>query len=493
MALSAQLRLRQIQSLALTPQLIQSIRLLQMTAGELEHFIDAELESNPLLERADTQKALADSPSSSDFGEPETYDPDHEDSSASHDTMAEIYDSVLEDIYPDDVAGRNDRDLRLAGGLHAVSEKHTYADSADIVLQVPENPSLRDHLREQIIFTFRDSRERILATDLSEQIDDAGYFIGSLQETAQRFHVDKKLVERIFHRLQGFDPPGIFARNLAECLALQLRRQGRLSPAMEILLKNLSALARRDFACLARICRVDRQQVMDMMEEIRFLEPKPGALWTSGTAAAVVPDAFVTEKPDGTFHVELNNALLPSLVVNNLYSLDICTDKAERAFFSQCQQHASWLMRALDQRANTLLKVISEIVRHQQAFLRQGIVALRPLNQATIAEAVGMHESTISRVISHKYIATPRGMLELRSFFSAGLGSGDSAATDAVRFQIRQMIDTESADNILSDDAIVDRLRAAGIDIARRTVAKYRESMNIASSVVRKRIRKYQK
>jgi len=494
MAIPTQLRLRQAHSLALTPQLIQSIRLLQMTAVELEHFIDAELENNPLLERMETGNSSGDVFSAFGSEDMEKGGQNAEDAITGMDSMVEIFDFAFENAYSDDPVREADVDFTPVASLSPVSAGHSHAEIADMALLVTEKPTMRDHLYEQIIFAFHDPAERIIAVDLSEQIDESGYFTGGFDEVSKRFSVNYEVIERIFFRLQNFEPAGIFARDLAECLALQLERRGQLTPAMEILLKNLPALARRDFVTLARICGVEQHDVMNMLEEIRFLDPKPATIWSAAVPGVIMPDAFVTENQDGTFHVELNSAILPALAVNRTYSLDVCANRAEREFFSTCQQHANWLLRALDQRAKTLLKVISEVVRHQQVFLREGIIALQPLNQAIIAKAVGMHESTVSRVTSHKYIATPRGIFELRSFFSTRLGAGAGCqSADAIRFQIRHMIEAETADNILSDDAIVEHLRAEGIDIARRTVAKYRESMHIASSVMRRRTKKYGK
>jgi len=491
MAISAQFRLQQTHSLALTPQLLQSIHLLQMTAVELDHFIDTELESNPLLERMEAEKT------SDDFSTDHAAEDMQRNRSDTDNTaggLSELSDISLENIYPDDPVRGNDFDS--AAGPRPVSASPSYTETADIALFVAEKPTIRAHLHEQIVFAFRNATECLIAMDLSEQIDESGYFTGNLDEVSKRFNVSYDFVERLFFRLQNFEPAGIFARDLAECLALQLKRRGRLSPAMEILLRNLPVLARRDFSALARICKVEENDVIAMLEEIRFLDPKPATVWSVDVAEAIVPDAFVTEDQDGVFHVELNNAVLPRLMINRSYSASICSDMAERDFFSACTQRASWLLRALDQRATTLLKVIREIVRHQQAFLRRGAIALRPLNLAMIAEVVGMHESTVSRVTSHKYLATPRGIFELRSFFSTSVGEGEDSncqSADAVRFQIRNMIEAETADNILSDDMIVECLAAEGIHIARRTVAKYRESMHIASSVIRKREKRHRK
>jgi RNA polymerase sigma-54 factor len=293
--------------------------------------------------------------------------------------------------------------------------------------------------------------------------------------------------------MQIFDPPGVFGRDLSECLAIQLRERDRLDPAMQVLIQHLDLLAKRDFTELKRLCGVDDEDLRDMIGEVRRLNPKPGLSFGGGVVQPVVPDVYVRANPDGTWAVELNSDTLPRVLVNQSYyakvSKNAMSDK-ERGFLAECLQSATWLTRALDQRARTILKVASEIVRQQDAFLVHGVQHLRPLNLRMVADAIGMHESTVSRVTANKYMATPRGIFELKYFFSSAIAAtdyGEAHSSEAVRHRIKEMIEAEAADAILSDDTIVQRLREAGIDIARRTVAKYRESMRIPSSVQRRR------
>ena len=302
-------------------------------------------------------------------------------------------------------------------------------------------------------------------------------------------------IERVLRLMQDFDPPGLFARDLRECLAIQLRLKDRLDPAMEALIDNLDLLARRDFATLKKLCGVDQADILDMLTEIRMLDPKPGASFEISVADIIVPDVLVTPSRDSGWAIELNPVAMPRLIVNNEYYAEVSASvkPEEKAFLSDCMQTANWLVRSLDQRARTILKVAQEIVRQQDGFLRLGVTHLKPLNLRTVADAVGMHESTISRVTANKYMATPRGVFELRYFFTASIASsegGDAHSSESVRHRIRQMIDAEKPNDVLSDDAIVDALKKDGVDIARRTVAKYRESMNIASSVQRRREKK---
>jgi RNA polymerase sigma-54 factor len=293
--------------------------------------------------------------------------------------------------------------------------------------------------------------------------------------------------------LQEFDPPGVFARDLAECLALQLRDRNRLDPAMQALLDHIELLAKRDFAALRRICGVDDEDLADMVAEIRRLTPKPGLAFGSAPVQPVVPDVFVRPGPDGGWLVELNSDTLPKVLLNKTYYEKVSSSArsaADKSYLAECHQSGTWLVRALDQRARTILKVTTEIVRQQDGFFVHGVRRLRPLNLRTIADAIGMHESTVSRVTANKFLATPRGVFELKYFFTSAIAAadgGDAHSAEAVRHSIRQLIDAEASDGILSDDTIVERLREAGVEIARRTVAKYREAMRIPSSVQRRR------
>ena len=262
---------------------------------------------------------------------------------------------------------------------------------------------------------------------------------------------------------------------------------------MQALVGNLELLARRDFQSLKKLCGVDEEDLVEMMAEIRHLDPRPGMAYSDGRIEAIVPDVEVRAASDGSWSVEFNPDALPRVLVDNIYYARVAKsakNQGEKDFLTECHQNASWLTRSLDQRARTILKVASEIVRQQDAFLVHGIRHLRPLNLRTVAEAIGMHESTVSRVTTNKYMLTPRGVFELRYFFTAAIasvGEGDAHSAEAVRDRIRQLVSDEAPAAVLSDDQIVEILQRGGIDIARRTVAKYRESMNIPSSVQRRR------
>jgi RNA polymerase sigma-54 factor len=486
MALSASLQLRQSQSLVMTPQLMQSIRLLQLNHLELERFIDSEIERNPLLERAGGEAA---EPVEDWAGEPAEW---------SAEAISGKLDSSLENMFPDDPGTHEGVSANLAAQWKSAptSRSAPSGEAPDLESLTAAPLTLGDHVAEQIAFAIPDPADRAVARLLADGLDDAGYLAVEVADIAGRLGLPDAEVTRVLAACQTFDPPGLFARDLSECLALQLARRDRLDPAMQALVAHLDLLARRDFATLKRICRVDEEDLVDMLAEIRTLDPKPGAAFASGIADTVTPDVMVGAAPDGSWTVELNPDALPRVLVDQTYFAEVsrhARSPAEKAFLGDCLQSANWLTRSLDQRARTILKVATEIVRQQDAFLVNGIRHLKPLNLRTVADAIAMHESTVSRVTSNKYMLTPRGVFELRFFFTAAIASaegGEAHSAEAVRDRIRELIDGEPAIEVLSDDAIVDILRKGGVDIARRTVAKYREGMNIPSSVQRRREKK---
>jgi RNA polymerase sigma-54 factor len=499
MALSAKLQLRQTQSLVMTPQLLQSIRLLQFTNVELERFIDEEVERNPLLERAEPAADDAAEPSraaEADLSREAGEDWFGNEADLSAQTISDRFDSSLENLFPDD-PGRSERpDPALSTqwkSLGAGSGQGGAGDGFDLEDIAAAPVTLRDHVGEQIAFGFADPRERLIASELADGLDEAGYLRIDLHEVAERLGSDASGVRAVLSRCQSFDPPGLFACDLAECLSIQLRARDRLDPAMRTLIDNLDLLARRDFHQLRRLCGVDEEDLLDMLAEIRGLDPRPGLAFSGGASEAIVADVEVRPASDGGWAVELNADALPRVLVDQSYFALVSgrtRDQAEKDFLGECLQNANWLARSLDQRARTILRVASEIVRQQDAFLAHGVRHLRPLNLKTVADAIGMHESTVSRATANKYMLTPRGVFEMRYFFTAAIASSDSGeshSSEAVRDRIRTLIEAEKADHVLSDDTIVEMLKKEGIDIARRTVAKYREGMNIPSSVRRRR------
>jgi RNA polymerase sigma-54 factor len=505
MALAASLFLRQSQSLVMTPQLMQSIQLLQMTHVELNQFIEQEVEKNPLLEVISGDEGARDlERRTEDYSTP-SEDRSHTESSGGEDGFQpDLYDSTsagstpetldggLDNMFPDDAGPRTADAPELIGQWKSMPG----GDGEDYDLDdfVAGRKTLRDVLNEQIPFLLPDPIDRLVAQHLVDQLDESGYLQGSTSETALRLGKPVAEVDRVLYRLQELDPPGVFARSLSECLAIQLRAQDRFDPAMATLVGNLELLARRDFATLKKLCGVNEEDLLDMLAEIRKLDPKPGTRYETSASEAVVPDILVRAAPDGTWHIELNADTLPRVLVNRDYYASVSSrtrrDSEDQGFLNECLQTANWLTRSLDQRARTIMKVATEIVRQQDAFLMHGVDHLRPLNLKTIAEAIKMHESTVSRVTSNKFMLTPRGLFELKYFFTVSIGSaqgGDSHSAESVRHRIRTMIMQEQPEAVLSDDDIVDILRKGGVDLARRTVAKYREAMNIPSSVQRRR------
>lgn len=505
MGLSASLSQRQSQSLVMTPQLMQSIQLLQMPYAELLAFIGTEVEKNPLLEIA-TSDAEENEAASQDDGR-----------DASGETLLTEAGDLNGDWYDN---GENGRLSSLEQGLDTnfaatydgdeVALRPASADlSESWVSQGSSTPSdgfepddfsaaqitLHDHVAAQLPFAFVQDRERKIAEAMTALLEDTGYIDAeAIRELESRLGLREGEADRLLERLQALDPPGIFARTLSECLSIQLKQKNQLDPMMARLLDHLDLLGKRDFQALKRICHASEEDLLAMLADIRKLNPKPGSGFGGGLAESVLSDVIVRPGSDGHWLVDLNPAAMPRVLINQTYHRTVSAKGAraseDQAFLSNCLQSANWLVRSLDQRARTILKVAEEIVRQQDAFLLHGVDHLRPLTLKAVADAVGVHESTVSRVTSNKFMETPRGVFELKYFFTvsiAGVEDGDSHSAEAVRNRIRTMIAEESPSAILSDDDIVDMLAKGGVQLARRTVAKYREAMNISSSVQRRR------
>ena len=488
MALTPRLDLRQSQTLVMTPQLQQAIKLLQLSNLELAGYVESELEQNPLLERVEADGSTpTETP-----GEPATTsDAGPEPEAAARDAVSNLgadYDNMWSSDGTGEGSGAGPREpWRVARG-----------DSSAALEQAPAGaPGLRDHLINQLNVDIADPIERMIGVHLIDALDETGYLGEDPGSVAQRLSCDLGLVEATLDRLQDFDPPGVFARDLRECLELQLRELNRLDPAMAALLDNLDLLAQHRTDKLRALCGGDAADFADRLDELTSLNPKPGLAFDSEVAQTIVPDVIVRPSPQGGWLVELNADTLPRVLVNQRYYARIsrrAKSKSEKEYLVDRLTSANWLVKSLAQRANTILRVATELVRRQDAFLTHGVQHLRPLILRDIAEEIEMHESTVSRVTANKYMSTPRGTFEMRYFFTNAIrGTGASAQThssEAVRDRIKTLIENEAADDILSDDRIVALLRDEGIDIARRTVAKYREATRIPSSVARRRMRK---
>jgi RNA polymerase sigma-54 factor len=494
LALGARLELRQGQGLVITPQLQQAIKLLQLSNLELEAFVEAELERNPLLAREDPEAngepdgGAAEAPAaevSLDAEARAELDAAHDEASPGERATGDAPGAAAE------AGGTLDWSrVGAGGGFDKVGD--------DLEGVLTRERTLAEHLHDQLAVSGLSGAESAVASVLIDGIDEGGYLRLDLAEVAERLGCGAGLVAQVLGVIQGFEPTGVGARDLRECLMLQLKERGRFDPAMDALLANLPLLARRDLEALERVCGVDDEDLREMIAELKALTPRPGAAFGGEPVQPVVPDVFVREGAGGFWHVELNGETLPRLLFDQRYHARVSAaarSDQEKTFVADCMAQASWLVKSLDQRAKTILKVSSEIVRQQDAFLAYGVEHLRPLNLKTVAEAIGMHESTVSRVTSNKYIGTPRGVFEMKFFFTSAINStegGEAHSAESVRHRIRQLIDAEASErDVHSDDRIVEILKEAGVDIARRTVAKYREAMRIPSSVERRRLLKH--
>lgn len=493
MAINPRLELRQGQTLTMTPQLQQAIKLLQMSNLELSEFIEAELEKNPLLERDD--------------GASQETAPIEQKESGSDDRNDAPLDTDFENVFTGE-SRADQQDMAAHEGGYDAFATSSFSDvgrGGSMAFDDPESSfennlssekTLRDHLEEQIHVDFTEAKDQAIATLMVDFLDEAGYFRGEIKDIAERLGATEERVLGILERLQKLDPAGIFARSLKECLALQLREKNRLDPAMQALLDNLDLLAGHDFKKLKTICGVDDEDLKEMIAEIRLLDPKPATHFDHFISQTVVPDVLMRPLPKskgGGWSVELNSETLPRVLVNKKFYAEIsnnATAKKDKEYLNDQIASANWLIRAMEQRADTIMKVASEIILQQENFFIYGVEYMKPMVLREIANKIGMHESTVSRVTTSKYIGTPRGVFELKYFFSSGVSSADGAAaysSEAIKARLKSLIDAEEPKSILSDDDLVEKLTSEGIDIARRTVAKYREAMKIPSSVQRRR------
>lgn len=483
----------------MTPQLQQAIKLLQLSNLELAEYVEEQLEQNPFLERGDYTEGAPEEKrgsASDDKNTSETNDRDElklkdgQDNAAASDSLDVAYEDIDPSGSGSDIAGHeyrtNEWSTASGGGSSDFSDRQFDATLA-------EEKSLCDHLTEQLHVATSNPQHIFIGAYLIDLIDDAGYLREHLPEIAERLGADIAEVAGVHQLITTFEPCGVGARNLKECLSLQLQDCDRFDPAMQAFVENVELLAKGDLAGLMKATQADEEDVRAMIDEVRALNPKPGYSFGGGVVQVVAPDVFVRKSSDGGWKVELNNDTLPRVLVNQHYHAKISSSKStdeDQVYVSEQFANANWLAKSLDQRARTILKVASEIVRQQDGFLAYGIRHLRPLNLKVVAEAIEMHESTVSRVTSNKYIATPRGLFELKYFFTASIGAtngGEEFSAETIRHRIKELVEAETPKNVLSDDKIVEILRSEGVDIARRTVAKYRETLKIPSSVQRRR------
>lgn len=466
---SQKMDLRQSQSLVMTPQLQQAIKLLQLNNQEIAEFIEEEIAQNPLLEKKESEPS---------------------ENEAEDNTPTDTNEAPKEDFD----AGSAMADIGSGGNTNFDKLDNAFENS----MSKPE--TLREHLLEQLHVAFDDRRDEMVGALLIDQLDEAGYLRASPEELVDKLGCSEDRLERLLTKMRGFDPTGVFAHDLQDCLALQLEEKGLLEEPTKILLDNLNLLADHDLKALAEKCGVNETYLADIIGDIKSLNPKPASDFDHIVVQTAIPDVLMKKLPKnlgGGWRVELNNDTLPKVLVNQEYYTQVsnsAVQKKDKEYISQQLSSASWLVKALDQRAQTILKVSAEIIEQQDAFFNYGIEFLKPLTLKDIAEEIEMHESTVSRVTNNKYIGTPRGIFELKYFFSTALVSEDGTSHSATSIQTRvqTLIDEENPLKVLSDDKIVDILKSEGIDIARRTVAKYRDALHIPSSVQRRKQKKNQ-
>ncbi|RGP41603.1 RNA polymerase sigma-54 factor [Altererythrobacter insulae] len=493
MALGPRLDLRQSQSLVMTPQLQQAIKLLALSNLEIEAFIGQELENNPLLKAGEVSREAGNEQSEPDDIPREEFTSDV--------LMAQ---GQGEAEAPTDIdSGALDRDYDTGDAEWGAAQ--TSGGSFDDLPGVEERSSaeisLEEHLQQQIGAYCNDPKTEFIARHLIGLLDDAGYLSFSLSEVAGDLGVTIADSEKALEKVQMLDPSGVGARSLSECLAIQAREADRYDPCMQRLIDNLDLLARGEIARLRRMCDVDDEDFADMLSELRGYDPKPGLAYGSSAAGTVVPDVLVAAKDGEGWDIKLNEETLPRLIVNRGYMLELQgggTNKEANRWLNEKLADANWLIKALDQRQKTILKTAAEIVKRQEGFFLRGVSELKPLTLKMVADEIDMHESTVSRVTSNKFLSCERGTFELKYFFTSGVGKiggsgdGEGASSEAVKARIKALTDAEDPKKILSDDTLVTILKGEGFDLARRTVAKYREAIGIGSSVQRRRQKKLQ-
>ena len=491
MALTPRLETKQSQSLLLTPQLRQAISLLQMTNLELNELIEQELQNNPLLEREDDHLA-----NQQDISE-RTIDDINKETLSPYDEVPFSNDSDYQNEFDDfdsDTEGYDTFETADWSDYNHFKNKQHDDDAFDYFeKKLPQEKSLYTIIDEQIDLNFTNNTDRIIAKILSEQLDNAGYFRGDLKEISTRLNTPTSHLQTVLTKLKTFEPSGIFAETLSECLKIQLNDNNQLTPELNTLLDNLPLIAERKFKELTKLCQCTYEEILKLITIIKSLNPKPTASYLNEQTSYIIPDIFVKRSPNGEYRVELNSMSLPKLLINHTYYAELKSNKKASRYLKENLSHANFLLKAMHQRATTILRVSEEIVLRQYHFFEQGIEHLRPMTLKDIAEALSINESTVSRVTSGKYMSTPRGLFELKYFFSAAAGSyigTDDTSTTTIKHKIKQLIDNEDSKHILSDDKIVDLLGQEGIKIARRTVTKYREAMGLPTSSERKRTKR---
>lgn len=477
--------IRQKQSLVITAQLQQAIKLLQMNNFELEQFIDQQSLENPFLEIADT----ASGDDAEGNGKPEPIKVDSGPEATDIPLGAEAVDTPMTNEGMDNTFDSNLLDLGKGSSSSAAGSQ----DWDLIANTVQERgPSLYGHVCAEIDRMIACPRERMIGYAFAEALEPSGWLEQSIEGMAQMLNIPEELAEQVLHKLQTIEPAGLFARTLKECLQLQALHHEDGSPQFMILLDNLDLLAAGDMKSLKKICGVAGDQLRSMVNLMRSFNPKPGTLFETSVDPIRAPDLIVTKNSNG-WRIDLNRSTLPSVQIDQDYAqkaLKSASSEEDKVFLKERVAGARWLKSAVEQRNSTTMAVGAEIVKRQQAFLEKGIGALRPLVLRDVAVAINVHESTVSRVTSGLMMTTPQGTFRLKDMFSVGVeseGEDGIEAASAIKYRIKKLIDSEPPIMPYSDDTIVTFMAKEGITLARRTVAKYRTLQKIPSSFQRRR------
>ncbi len=489
MQLAQQIKMRQSQSLVMTPQLQQAIKLLQMTNIELCQFLDSQTIENPFLEN--TKLPVNETEKKDNYTESIL--------SSTTDLSKDFSNgkSLQEDpSAKGDYENRFDAEILDRPKLDNPSLNKNSLNNDDISNLSEINASkpltLREHVTRQISLEIRDPAERIIATFLTDHLQPTGWIDSNLDEIAEEASCSIDRVVQVLGKLQKFEPAGLFARNLAECLKIQLKEKNSLTKEFEIILENLNILAKGELRQLSKLTGLDQAGISEAISIIRSLNPKPGEVFEFDESYANSPDVIVSKGKNG-WVVELNKSTLPAITINEQYVIEMSKksrNEQSTNFVSESVASARWLKRSVEQRNSTTLTIAAAIVAQQEDFLNLGLSYLKPMVLRDIAKEVGMHESTVSRVTTGLTMETPRGCFAMKYFFSVSINSaedGETHAATAVRESIRKLISEEPPKKPLSDEAIASMMKKDGIDLARRTVAKYREIMKIPSSAQRRR------
>lgn len=487
------LQLKLGQHLTMTPQLQQAIKLLQLSGIELQQEIQQALESNPMLE---TEEDSNDSSEQANENKDDISLEQHNDNLKENETMGSDT-GIQQSDMPDDLPVDSDWDDVYD---NSASYAQTQDQERDYEVQGQTTQSLQEHLTWQLQMSTFSKTDEIVATAIIDSIDDDGYLPVTIESIHQGLvneldDLELDEVEAVLHRIQNFDPPGIASRDIRESMLLQLKQFDPETPwldeAITLIRDHFDLLANREYNQLMRKMKISETDLQSIVGLIQSLNPRPGGVISNSQPEYIVPDVFV-KKINGVWKVELNPEVMPKLRVNKLYSnmIQRADNSNDNNYLKNQLQEARWLMKSLRSRSETLLKVATCIVERQQAFLEQGEEKMNPLVMFDIAEKVDMHESTISRVTTKKYMHTPKGIYELKYFFSSHVStvSGGACSSTAIRAMLKKLVANENPSKPLSDSKLAKLLEEKGINVARRTVAKYREAMYIPPSNERKRL-----